>query len=238
MANAWTKGAAAGVARTLAPKAPGLAPGLTETFVREALHRAIHGIGPLKPAAHAAEEQLREQRGNRDKAVREVIENNVMHASVEGFVTNLGGLVAAAVTAPANIAAVTIIQSRMVAGIAHLRGYDLADPRVGNAITVTLLGEDSVAALLRARRIPAPPMAIATAPVLDPDMDKLVAGVLAGELITRVVGKRMVTTVGRKVPLLGGGVGMVTDGLATYKIGRYAARELRPRTAGLLSRAG
>ncbi|TIC82239.1 hypothetical protein E8D34_17325 [Nocardioides sp. GY 10113] len=229
MANAWTRGAAAGAARQLAPRAPALMPGLTETFVREALHRAIHGIGPLKPAAEAAEEQLREQRGDRDKAIREVIENNVMHASIEGFVTNLGGLVAAAVTAPANIAAVTVIQSRMVAGIAHLRGYDLADPRVGNAITVTLLGEDTVETLLRARRIPATPMAIATAPVVDPEMDRLVSGVLAGELISRVVGKRVFTTVGRKIPLLGGGVGMVTDGATTWKVGRYAAKELRAR---------
>ena len=30
----------------------------------------------------------------------------------------------------------------MIAGIAHLRGYDLADPKVKNAILVCLLGEE------------------------------------------------------------------------------------------------
>src|SRR5690606_15770325 len=37
--------------RQLAPRIAQLAPGLTTTFVREALHRAIHGVGPLPPAA-------------------------------------------------------------------------------------------------------------------------------------------------------------------------------------------
>ncbi len=61
----------------LAPKITELAPGLTTTFVREALHRAIAGVGPLPPAADAAEAQLKEQKGHRGRAVHEVIENHV-----------------------------------------------------------------------------------------------------------------------------------------------------------------
>ena len=45
----------------------------------------------------------------------------------------------------------------MIAGIAHLRGYDLADPRVRNAVLVCLLGEESVRDLVRAQKLPAPP---------------------------------------------------------------------------------
>lgn len=231
MAGSLKKGFAAQAARQLAPKITTLAPGLTDTFVREAVQRAIHGIGPLPPAADAADEQLREQKGNREKAVHEVIENHVLYASVEGLLTNIGGLVTTTLTAPANIAGLTLIQARMVAGIAHLRGYDLHEPRVRNAVMVSLLGEDMVTKLLKAQKIPAPPMAIATAPVFDPHLDRAVSGVLAGELIGRVIGKRMATTVGRKVPLIGGGVGMVADGTATWRVGRYASREFlaRPR---------
>ena len=39
-----------------------------------------------------------------------------------------------AVTVPANIAGLALIQCRMVAAIAHLRGYDLDDRRTRNAI--------------------------------------------------------------------------------------------------------
>jgi len=217
------------VGRQLAPKLTQLAPGLTSGFVREALHRAIEGVGPLPPAADAADKQLREQHGDVDKAIREVIENHVSYAAVEGLVTNVGGLVTMAVTVPANITGLALIQCRMVAGIAHLRGYDLSDPRVRNAILVTVLGEDAVNRLLKRKSIPGPPMAVATAPVHHPELDQAVAKEVATEIITRVAGRRLVTTIGRRVPLAGGVVALGVDGYATWKIGRYARREFLPR---------
>ncbi len=217
------------VGKQLAPRIAGLAPGLTTAFVREALTRAIHGVGPLPPAAKAAEKQLREQGGDVERAIHEVIENHVRLAGAQGFVTNLGGLVTAAVTIPANITGLALIQCRMIAGIAHLRGYDLDDPRVRNAILVTLLGEDVVGDLVKAKEVPAPPMALATAPAHDAGIDQVISRAVATNLITRIAGKRLATTIGRRVPLVGGVVGMGADGFATWKIGRYADRELLPR---------
>jgi hypothetical protein len=221
---------AAGVAgKQLAPRIGELAPGLTTSFVREALHRAIVGIGPLPPASKAADAQLREQKGSVDKAVREVIENHVRYAGGQGFLTNLGGLVTVAFTIPANITGLALIQCRMIAGIAHLRGYDLDDPRVRNAILTTMLGEDVVNKLVRKRKLPAPPMALATAPLHDPDLDRVISSEVAAELITQVAGKKVVTTIGRRIPIAGGFIGMGADGYMTWKVGRYASRELLPR---------
>jgi hypothetical protein len=205
-----------------------LAPGLTAAFVREALHRAINGIGPLPPAAAAAEKQLAEQRGDVDKAIHEVIENHVRYAGAQGFVTNLGGLATMALTVPTNISGLALVECRMIAGIAHLRGYDLADPRVRNAVLVCLLGEDSVRELVRARKIPAPPMALATAPAHDPTLDRVISAEVASDLVAKVAGKKVAGTVGRRIPLVGGLVGMGADGYATWKVGRYADRELLP----------
>jgi hypothetical protein len=219
------------VGRQLVPGVTRLAPSLTAGFVREALDRAIHGVGPLPPAARAAEKQLIEQRGDVQRAVHEVIENHVRYAGAQGFVTNLGGLVTAALTIPANISGLALIQCRMVAGIAHLRGYDLEDPRVRNAILVSILGEDAVNALVRRRKLPAPPMALATAPQHDPNLDAIVSVEVATDLISRVAGKRLATTIGRRVPVVGGLVGMGADGYVTWRIGRYADRELLPRAA-------
>src|SRR3954447_19834756 len=129
-------GVTSSVGKALAPRIGELAPTLTTAFVRESLHRAIHGIGPLPPAASAADKQLREQKGDVNRAIHEVIENNVRLAGAQGFVTNLGGLVTAGVAIPVNITGLALIQCRMIAGIAHLRGYDLADPKVKNAILV------------------------------------------------------------------------------------------------------
>jgi hypothetical protein len=214
--------------RQLAPRIAELAPGLTAAFVREALHRAIHGVGPLPPAASAADKQLREQKGDVDRAIHEVIENHVRYAGAQGFVTNLGGLATMAFTVPTNITGLALVECRMIAGIAHLRGYDLTDPRVRNAVLVCLLGEESVADLVKARKLPAPPMAMATAPAHDPSLDTVISAEVAASLIAKVAGKRLAGTVGRRIPLVGGIVGAGADGYSTWRIGRYADRELLP----------
>jgi hypothetical protein len=53
---------------------------------------------------------------------------------------------------------------------------------------------------------------------------------VTSELITKVAGKRVATTVGRRVPVVGGVVGAGADAFATWQVGRYAERELRPRS--------
>jgi hypothetical protein len=217
------------IGKHLVPHLSGIAPDVTTSFVREALHRAIHGVGPFPPAAKAADEQLREQRGNVERAVGEVIENHVRFAGAQGFLTNIGGLMTAAVMIPANITGLALIECRMIAGIAHLRGYDLDDPRVRNAILTCMLGEEHVNKLVKQRKLPAPPMALATAPAHDPDLDRIISAEVASELIGRVAGKQLAVSVARRVPVVGGVVGAGVDGYATWKVGRYADREFLPR---------
>jgi hypothetical protein len=222
-------GAMSSISRRLAPKVTDLAPGLTTSFVREALRRAIEGVGPLPPAAEAADKQLAEQKGNVERAIHEVIENHVRYAGAQGFVTNIGGLVTMAVTVPTNISGLALIECRMIAGIAHLRGYDLDDPRVRNAILVCLLGEETVKSLVKDKHLPAPPMALATAPAHDAALDQRISTFVARDLVTKIAGKRLAVTVGRRVPVVGGVVGAGADGFATWRVGRYADRELLPR---------
>jgi len=220
------------VGKRLAPKITQAAPGLTTSFVREALNRAIEGVGPLPGAAAAADKQLAEQHGNVERAIHEVIENHVRYAGAQGFLTNVGGLVTAAVTIPANVTGLTLVQCRMVAGIVHLRGHDLNDPRVRNAILTTLLGEESVARLVKKRKLPAAPMALATAPAHDAGLDRIISAEVGADLVARIAGKRLAVTIGRRVPVVGGLVGMGADGFATWKIGRYADREILARPRG------
>ena len=225
-----TRGVVTGqLGRRLAPRLTSLAPGLTSSFVREALDRAIRGVGPLPPAAAAADEQLREQHGDVDLGVHEVIENHVRYAGAQGFLTNIGGVVTAAVTIPANITGLALVQCRMIAGIAHLRGYDLEDPRVRTAILLCLLGEDGVRRMVKAGTVPAGPAELATGPASDPELHVVVSTAVAEDVVTRIVGKRLAVTVGRRVPVVGGFVGLGADAYATWKLGRYADRELLPR---------
>jgi hypothetical protein len=205
-----------------------ISPGLTAALVREALRRAIHGIGPLQPAAVAAAKQLDEQKGDVDRAITGLIEHHVRYAGAQGFVTNLGGLVTIAVAVPTNISGLALLECRMIAGIAHLRGYDLDDPRVRNAVLVCLLGEQTIRELVGAKKIPAHPMALATAPAHDPTLERVISAEVASDLVQKVAGKRLAVTAARRIPLVGGLVGMGADGYATWQTGRYADRELLP----------
>ena len=92
-----------------------------------------------------------------------------------------------------------------------------------------MLGEDQVNDLVKRKLLPAPPMALATAPVHDPDLDRVLSAEVTSDLITQAGGKRLAITIGRRVPLVGGVFGMGVDGVDTWRVGRYAGRELRPR---------
>jgi uncharacterized protein (DUF697 family) len=150
-------------------------------------------------------------------------------AGVQGFATNLGGVVTLAVTIPANVAGLALLQCHMVATIAHLRGYDLDDSRVRNAVLACMLGEDGVEDLVQKKRLPSSPMGIATAPAHDPALDHRLAVEVTQELVTKVGGKRVATSVGRRVPILGGGIGAVADAFSTWRVGRFADRSLLSR---------
>ncbi len=218
------------VLKKVLPDVHRVAPNLNSSFVHQTVQRAVHGVGPLPPAAAAAEKQLAEQDGRVDDAIAELIENHASLAAAQGFVTNLGGLVTMAATIPVSITGLALLQIRLVAGIAHLRGYDLNDDRVRNAVVLCVLGEQSVKDLVKAKKVPGTPMVLATAPAYDPVMDTLVAAEVTSAIVGRVVGKRAASAVARRVPVAGGVWAAGSDAYATYQIGKYAARELRPRT--------
>jgi len=222
-------------ARGLAPVARRAAPRFTSSYVREVLERAIDGGGPFQGAARAADAKLVAADGDVDAAVKALSDSHVRMSGIQGFVTNVGGLVTLAVSIPANITGLALLQCHLVAGIAHLRGYDLADPRVRTAGLVCLLGEDSVGSLVKRKKLPGGPMLLATSPVHDPRLDEMIAAEVTTELLGKVGGRRAALFVGRRVPLLGGGVGAVTDALSTRSIAAYASRELRGRRSGAVA---
>ncbi len=219
-----------GVRANVARKAGmSVAPSIASSYVRSMLDKAIDGVGPLRSAAATADSRLVDAGGDVEDAVKALLRLHVGLAGVQGFVTNLGGVAALAVAMPANVVGVTLVQCHLVAGIAHLRGYDLVDARVRNGILACMLGEDEVRDLVRTSSFPSSPMGIATSPVHDPVLDEMISREVTTDLIARTAGRRAVTMVGRRVPLLGGVVGGGSDAFMTWQIGQYAARELRDR---------
>lgn len=199
--------------------------------VRQFLARAVDGFTGFPGAREVAAKQLLRTR-DVDTALKGVIEQHVRLAGAQGFVTNLGGFVLMPVTLPANLAGLAVLQVRMVAAVAHLRGYDIADPRVRAACLVAQLGQQDVQEAVRAKRLPGAPREIATGSApLPPGLLDEVTAMVGQSLVTRVGGKHATLTLTRRVPVLGGAVSAGVDAFGTYTVGRYADREFTPRTS-------
>ncbi|WCC79738.1 EcsC family protein [Cutibacterium equinum] len=226
-------GIGSNIGKALLSQAPDMAPGAAVSMLRSILGFAIEGGNGLPGARQAAGKTLTKSDGNVEQAINSLVNQHIAMAGAQGFVSNLGGIVTLAVTIPANISGVAIVQARMVATIAHLRGYDLDDQRVRTAILATLLGQREVDSLIHDKTIPTTPMGIATAPVSDADLEKTVARHLINVLMGQVAGKKLPVFVSKRVPVLGGGVGATTDGFTTWSVARYARKQFptrRPRS--------
>lgn len=212
--------------KTIVQRAPEMAGGVLRTI----LEFAIEGNGTVPGAKSAAAKSL-QSRGEHEAAVDWILRQHVGLAGAQGLVTNIGGLITLPVALPANLAGLAVVQMRMIAAIAHLRGYDVDDRRVRVALTMLMLGEEEVRRQVASGRLPTSPMVIATAPVFDPALEQSVSERVFGDLGTKMAGKHVVVLVAKRIPFVGGGVGAATDGYLTYALGHYARREFVRRRA-------
>lgn len=219
------------IARGIGPVARSMSPAAAGGALRRVLEVAIDGYARVPGARTVAAKHLQKHGGSVEDAIDSVVAHHVRLASAQGFVTNLGGVAALPVAIPANLAGIAVVQVRMVAALAHLRGYDVGDLRVRTALVMCLLGGEEVTRRIEDGSLPTSPMVIATAPVFDAVLDRQVADAVLADLMNRIGGKNLALVVTRRVPLLGGGVGAVVDGLATRQIGAYAKTELLRRRA-------
>ncbi len=194
----------------------------------QVLELAIAGKGKLQGAKAVAQHQL-QQRRDPEAAIRWVANQHIALASGQGFATNWGGFLMSLVTIPANLAAAAFVRARAVAAIAHLRGYELADPRVRTAILMVMLGPRGAAHLIAAGELPSSATAVATAPAFDHRIDARVSRALLEQAMNHVGGKRLGVFLAKGIPLLGGGVGAVVDGWSTRGVVQHAMEQFVSR---------
>lgn len=215
---------AAAFGKQLVARTPGVAGGMLRSIV----DFAIYGNDTL-PGAKSVAARALQARGEREAAIDSLVLQHVGLASAQGFLTSVGGLITLPVGLPANIAGMAVLGVRMVASIAHLRGYDIEDPRVRAAITLAMLGDDEVRKLVRSGKLPTAPLAVATAPAFDVELERRISERVMGSLATRLGGKHLAVVVVRRIPLIGGGVGAAVDGWLTFGLASYVKREFVAR---------
>ena len=200
---------------------------LGERLVAQVVELGIAGGGPLKPAAEVAEEHLLGAGGDREVAIRRLVATHVRLAAVSGFVTGLGGAATLPVTVPAAMAGLYIVATRMSAGIAYLRGYDIGSEEVRSAILVSLLGSAGAATLKKAG-IEIGRQSTSAALQRLPGAALVEINKRVGFRLVARAGEKGVVNLTKLVPLVGGPIGAAVDGVSAKTIAGYALRTFPP----------
>ena len=110
--------------------------------VLEAVYgKVISGVHPLsEPLEKFAEEYIRQAAGDKEKAVDDMVSNQVAKLATTGFLTGLGGLITLPVSIPADITTGLYVQMRMICSIAYMRGYDIQSDAVKTLVYTSLVG--------------------------------------------------------------------------------------------------
>lgn len=161
-----------------------------------------------------------------DKAIDSLVRWQTTKCATSGFVTGLGGVITLPVAVPANIASVIYVQMRMIASIAHMRGYDLNDDQVRTFVYACLTGQ-SAAEVVKATGIKV------GVKVGESQIRRIPGTVLIK--INQKVGFRLITKFGEKgvinlgkmVPLLGGVIGGSFDAATTRTIAVAAKKSFQ-----------
>lgn len=127
-----------------------------------------------------------------------------------GFVTSLGGIITLPVAIPASLGINWVLQTRMVAAMAHIGGFDIDDPPVRMSIALCLLGNkakeilnqnlEDVEAYIRKKGLSSIPTRTLS----------IVNQAIASKLM-QIAAQKGLTRVSKAIPLVGGLVGGVID---------------------------
>lgn len=161
-------------------------------------------------------------------AIAELVEDQARWNAGTGFLTGLGGFALLPLQLPAAVTATWVIQTRMVAAIADLYGFDLEHEAVRTQILLTLIGEEAGEVLKQVGVKASQQMLQAQLKRLSPQLLAAVNQAVGFRLISRASGRGLVK-LNRAIPLVGGLVGGGVDYVMTRQLGGWAAEELGRR---------
>lgn len=194
--------------------------------------KVINGIPGSEPASVLAESYLKKSE-NVEEAINSLVNYQITKCATSGFLAGLGGVVTMPVSIPANIVSVMYVQMRMVAAIAHIRGYDLKDDQVQTFVYACLTGQ-AASELVK-------DVGIKVGLKVGEAQIKRIPGEVLKQ-INKAVGFRLVTkfgqtgvvNLGKMIPLLGGVIGGSFDAVSTGTIAT-AARSTFKQNDGFAS---
>lgn len=201
------------------------AAGVTRMFER-LMDVGIDGRGRFDSAQKVADVAMAGH-SDAERAIDAIVRSHLKLAVAGGFVTGLGGFLAMPIALPANVLEFYLVATRMVAGIASTRGYDIRQPEVRSAVLLALVGADADDLLKKLSPLPG----VDTGWLAGLAVQRLPGPVLlavnkgVGFRVLGQLGKKSLTRFGKVVPLAGGVVGAGVDAYLLKRIADYARDE-------------
>lgn len=196
--------------------------GKMEQMLNWAYDKSLNGI-PGTDSAYEMAENFLSKHDTIDKAIDNLIRWQNTKAATSGFLTGLGGLIVMPVTLPANIASVMYVQVRMIAAIAHMKGYDLKDDQVKTFVFVCLTGK-SASDILKSTGIKVGNAFAKQGVIKIPGKVILAINQKVGFKLLTKFGEKGVINLGKAIPIAGGIIGGAFDGIGTGIIGKTAKK--------------
>lgn len=199
---------------------------ITEVKITEILDwsydKAINGLPGMETVEELAQNYLRKSR-TVDEAIDRFIDWQTAKCATTGFLTGLGGLITLPVAIPANVGSVIYIQTRMVATIAYMKGYNIKDDQVRTFVYLALIGQSSADILKQFGIKAGTKFGEVLIKRIPTEIIKQINKTVGFRLVTKF-GEKGVINLGKCIPLLGGVIGGSVDFLGTKKIGKTAKK--------------
>ena len=202
----------------------------TAGLIERLMDVGIDGRAPFDSARTVAGNAIAGH-SDAERSVDALVRSHLRLAAAGGFITSVGGFVILPIALPANVFGFYVVATRLVAGIASIRGYDIAEPEVRSAVLLALVGADADDLLRDAGYVSIGPVASLASLAIQrlPGPVLMAVNKAIGFRLLTQVGKRSLTRFGKAVPLAGGAVGAGVDTFLLKRIADHARREFPQR---------
>lgn len=195
---------------------------ITANFLKRILHLGINGGGGLSSARELGDKYLQNTSyQTKMERINALAKWEGRKNFTSGFLTSLGGIISLPVAIPASLGINWVLQTRMVAAMAYVGGFDIDDPPVRMSIALCLLGKkgknlldkdiEELSELLRKN----------TLSQLPKQTIQLVNQTVAARLMQVATAKGF-SRVSKAIPLLGGAVGGTLDFMSCRETAEFA----------------
>jgi hypothetical protein len=191
-------------------------------YLKRIIHLGINGGAGLSSARELGDHYLRHP-GYRTKLekIDALATWEERKNFTSGFLTSLGGIISLPVAIPASLAINWILQTRMVAAMAYVGGFDIDDPPVRMAIALCLLGKKGKELLSKDLQEVNELLRRNTLSQLPKQTIQLINQAVAARLM-RAAATKGFSRISKAIPVIGGAVGGTLDYLSCRETAEFA----------------